>query len=510
MNKKQTMIVAAIVVLGLLAGSWIWLRQPGGAAASKSGHAASAAPDAPAMQSVGMGNAEVQAAKGPHGGKIFRQGEFAVEVTIYESGVPPRFRLYLFENNKPLAPRSASVVLTVSRLGAAPQAVKFTPEASYLIGDRIIDEPHSFDVAISADYKGVKYAWQYGQTEARIEMADASLKSSGIDILTAGPARIASGLKLPGEILFNSDRMVRVVPRLAGLVVALPKNIGQSVKKGDVIAIVESQALADLRSELLLAQRRSSLARTTSEREKKLWQEKISAEQDYLAARQAAAEAEITLASVTQKLRALGALASAAPTSASLTRLEIRAPIAGLIVAKDITTGEAVKEDTPMLTIADISTVWAELSVPAKDIGTVRQGQKAMIRSTATAASGSGTVSYIGALVGQQTRSAKARVTLPNPDGQWRPGLFVDVDLVAEEATVPVAVAVNAIQTVRDWSVVFGRYGQYFEARPLELGRTDGTMVEVVKGLSAGEKYGGGNSFAIKADLGKAGASHDH
>ena len=72
------------------------------------------------------------------------------------------------------------------------------------------------------------------------------------------------------------------------------------------------------------------------------------------------------------------------------------------------------------------------------------------------------------------------------------------------------AVAVSALQTLRDWTVVFGRYDQYFEARPLELGRSDGEMVEVLKGLSAGEQYAGGNSFALKAELGKAGASHDH
>jgi cobalt-zinc-cadmium efflux system membrane fusion protein len=73
-----------------------------------------------------------------------------------------------------------------------------------------------------------------------------------------------------------------------------------------------------------------------------------------------------------------------------------------------------------------------------------------------------------------------------------------------------VAVSVAAIQTLRDWSVVFGRYDHYFEVRPLELGRNDGEMVEVLKGLTSGEQYASGNSFAIKAELGKAGASHDH
>ena len=88
--------------------------------------------------------------------------------------------------------------------------------------------------------------------------------------------------------------------------------------------------------------------------------------------------------------------------------------------------------------------------------------------------------------------------------------MFVNAELVAEDIPVPVAVSADAIQTIRDWTVVFGRYGQFFEARPVEVGRSDGKMIEVLKGFQAGEQYAAGNSFAIKAELGKSGASHDH
>ena len=91
-----------------------------------------------------------------------------------------------------------------------------------------------------------------------------------------------------------------------------------------------------------------------------------------------------------------------------------------------------------------------------------------------------------------------------------QPGLQVNVELVAGTVDVPVAVATTALQKVRDWTVVFGRYGEYLEARPLELGRTDGKYVEIVSGLNAGEVYAAANSFLIKADLEKSGASHDH
>ena len=99
---------------------------------------------------------------------------------------------------------------------------------------------------------------------------------------------------------------------------------------------------------------------------------------------------------------------------------------------------------------------------------------------------------------------------LTNPDGVWRPGLFVTVQLVESATTVPLAVLAEGIQTFRDWQVVFVKYGDWFEARPLELGRSDGTWVEVLSGLSPGVQYASKNSFAIKAEIGKLGATHDH
>ena len=107
-------------------------------------------------------------------------------------------------------------------------------------------------------------------------------------------------------------------------------------------------------------------------------------------------------------------------------------------------------------------------------------------------------------------RTATARIVLPNPEGIWRPGLPVTGELVADEVAVQVAVSTEAIQTLGDSTVVFGRYGDLFEARPVVLGRSDGRLVEVVAGLNRGERYAAENSYLIKAELGKAGASHDH
>ncbi|MBU1690684.1 MAG: efflux RND transporter periplasmic adaptor subunit [Gammaproteobacteria bacterium] len=498
LNKKQTLSIAGVLAAGLVL-AWLILGtnkpQPEGDGAAP-GHAETVDPAAPGAPS-----------SGPHGGKLFTQDGYGAEITIFEQGVEPEFRVYTYQDGKPLDPAASQVTLTLDRLGRPPQAFTFVKEKDYLKGDAVVEEPHSFKVTIAAQYGNKAYRFAYEQTEARVTMTDQQVQQNNIELLTAGPARIKSALQLIGEIRLNEDRMVHVVPRLTGVVESSAANAGDRVRKGQVLAVISSQALADQRSELLAAQKRQALARTTFEREKKLWKDKISAEQDYLQARNAMQEAEIAAQNAQQKLASIGGGVTA---GSNLTRYEIRAPIDGIVVEKHISLGEAVKDDANIFIIADLSTVWAEMTIYAKDLNTVKVGQQATVKAAAFESQSSAAVSYVGALVGEQTRTAKARIVLPNPKGVWRPGLPVNIELVAGEVEVPVAVSAEAIQTVRDWTVVFGRYGANFEARPLELGRSDGKFTEVIKGLNAGEQYAAKSSFLIKADLGKSGASHDH
>jgi cobalt-zinc-cadmium efflux system membrane fusion protein len=424
--------------------------------------------------------------------------------------VPPQFRLYLYESDEPLPPSAAKVTLTLARLGAPAEIHHFKPEADYLIGDQIVEEPHSFDVMIAAEWKGKNFKWKYSQAEFRVEMPDETLKSIGVEILAAGPATIKPTLKLWGEIVFNEHTIVQVVPRLPGIVVAVHGHHGMKMKKGEVLAVIESQMLAELRSQYLVAQKRLALAQTTYEREKKLWEDKISAQQDYLAAQTQQSEAEIALDLAAVKLRSLGVRPESKPSEENLARYEIRSPVSGLITEKAVALGQTLKEDDHIYTVADVSTVWVALTVYPKDLGVINVGKKATIKATALDLVGEGEITFITPLIGAQTRTAMARVELENKDGNWRPGMFVTAELITEDIRVPVAVSAEAIQTMGDWTVVFGRYGQYFEARPLELGIGDGRMIEVLTGFRAGEQYAAGNSFAIKAELGKSGASHDH
>lgn len=526
MKHKSWLAIAVVVVLGALLG-WAILQKDKPKAHDEHGHAehaeaeghaddehhgaAAAKPHADDKEHGDEEHhedaAEAKPAKGPHGGRLFNAGAYGLEVTIFETDVPPEFRLYTYQNGKPLAPGQTTAKLTLERLGREPQVIQFKPQGDFLRGDAEVVEPHSFKVTVEATQGGQTHRFGYEQEEARVTMSDAQLQQAGVTLAVAGPARIQSQLSLLGEVRYNGDRTVQVVPRLAGLVEAVPVSAGERVRKGQVLAVLSSPALADQRAEGVAAQKRLALARTTHDREKKLWQDKISAEQDYQQARAALQEAEIAEQNIRQKLANLGATAT---SGGNLTRFELRSPIDGVVTDKRITVGQSVGETEPVFTVSDLSSVWVEAPVATKDLGTIRTGLAVQVKALGFDAQAAGTITYVSALVGEQTRSATARVVLPNPKGLWRPGLPVSVEVTSSEAEVPVAVQVDAIQSVRDWQVVFGRYGQQLEARPLELGRSDGRVVEVLSGLSAGERYAAKNSFVIKAELGKAGASHDH
>ena len=342
-----------------------------------------------------------------------------------------------------------------------------------------------------------------------VKLTDAQISASGIKVLKAGPATIRSTLTLPGEIKFNQDRTAQVVPLLEGTVQAVRADIGQSVKKGQVLAIIASVELSDLRSQLLTAEKRLSLAKTTLAREKKLWEEKISAEQDYLQARQAMQEAEIDYRNAEQKLRALG---SSAYSKGGLNSYELRAPFNGVVVEKAVSLGQSVKEDSSLFTIADLSTVWADVAVPAGDLGNVLVGEQVTVRASALETEAVGKIAYVGSLLGAETRTATARVVLPNPAMSWRPGLFVNVDvqLQSNQREAPVTVAAAALQTVEEKPTVFVRMPGGFRAEHVTLGRRDAATVEVTKGLAPGTEYAAGNSFVIKAELGKSSDEDSH
>jgi cobalt-zinc-cadmium efflux system membrane fusion protein len=337
-----------------------------------------------------------------------------------------------------------------------------------------------------------------------VTIDDAQVKAAGIEIAAVAPVRIASVVQFPGEVQLNDDRTVHVVPRVAGVAESVSVATGQPVRKGQLLVVFSSQQISEQRSALQSAERHLEHVTMVLQREKRLWEQRVSAEQDYLEAQHAVEEAEIRRDNAIQKLRALGVSLSAK----ALNRFELFAPYDGIIVERNLSIGEAVKEDTPIFTIADLSTVWVEVSIPAKDLPLVHVGDKVKVRATAFDAETIGTIAFIGALVGEQTRMAKARIVVANTKGLWRPGLFVNVEVKATDALVPVAIKSDALQSLGTQQVIFIRDGKHFIPRPVTTGRTDGKYIEITNELAPGTRYAAANSYVIKSELAKQ-ASED-
>ena len=192
------------------------------------------------------------------------------------------------------------------------------------------------------------------------------------------------------------------------------------------------------------------------------------------------------------------------------TQYELRSSLSGLIIKRHLTTGEAIKKDDDVFVLADFSDVWVNIAIPANNLKAVKLGQKVKVKNEQMGIEETGRLTYLSSIIDEKNRTVTGRAVIPNPKNLWRPGTFVSVELTLEERTVPIAIKAEAIQNLRDWSVVFVKYGNLLEGRPLELGVSDGIWVEVLSGLSAGENYVVKNSFVVKAEIEKSGATHSH
>lgn len=452
--------------------------------------------------------------KGPNGGKILREGDLALELLVYDKGCPPHFRVYGSHNNRAIDPRDIRVAIELERLGDKKEVHQLKAGPGFLFGDREIEKPLSFFIKAAAQWQEETFEWEYSQYEGRLTLPEDLAGQMGIQTAVAEPRTIRSFLQCPGEIAFNADRVSHLVPRVSGLVVESRKNLGDTVKSGEVVAVIESRELGEARSRYLVAVEREKLASYNFERAENLLDKRTIPEKEFLTAQKAHLEERIERVSAAHKLVAMGLteeeITGLDNSSRNLTRFSLKAAFDGVIVKKHLSPGEWVKEDAEIFVIADLSHVWVEIVVYAKDVGSVRVGQKAVVKDDHSDSEAEGTVSYVGPLMGEESRTMRARVVIPNTDGRWRPGQFVRVKLVKEEVHVPVVVRNEAIQLYKNDPVVFARHDDQFEARPVEVGLSDSQWTEVRKGISPGERYASRNSFILRSELGKRGMSHEH
>jgi cobalt-zinc-cadmium efflux system membrane fusion protein len=326
--------------------------------------------------------------------------------------------------------------------------------------------------------------------------------------------KLVKEIAVPGRIAINANAQAKIVPKLSGTVARIEKQLGEQVKKGDLLAVLESREMADAKAEYLASWRAEELARSIYEREERLWNQKVTAEQDYLTAKNAHQSAKIKLDLAHQRLDTIGLSHTEIsnlpkqPNESDYRFYEIRSPIAGSVTARDAVFGQMVGTDRDIFTIADVSKVWVELAIPPGDLSFAREGQD--VRVEAGPQKGTAKIVALSPLIDPETRSAKAIAELDNTGSLWRIGDFVNARLMSGEQEANLIVPSAAIQTVDGKKVVFVNEGGGFRARPITTGREDSLNVEILSGLEFGETIATSNTFTLKAELGKSEAEHEH
>jgi cobalt-zinc-cadmium efflux system membrane fusion protein len=352
------------------------------------------------------------------------------------------------------------------------------------------------------------------EDEGLIKLSAAQIETAGIEMAPVMSGKLAKEVAVPGRIAINADAQAKIVPKLSGTAARIEKQLGDQVKKGDLLAALESREMADAKADYLASWRAEELARSIYEREERLWTQKVTAEQDYLTAKNGHQAAKIKLDLAHQRLHTIGlsddeikALPKA-DDEAQYRFYEIRSPIDGSVTARDIVLGQMVGTDREIFTIADVSKVWVEMAIPPGDLSFAKQGQE--VRIEAGQEKGTARIIALSPLIDPETRSARAIAELDNSGSVWRLGDYVNARLMSGEQEVSLIVPIAAIQTIDGKKVVFVSEGGGFRARPVTTGREDSISAEVLSGLEFGETIATSNTFTLKAELGKSEAEHEH
>ena len=492
MNKpKNTVIATGVIALLVMLCALAWYKT-GNKSQTSSAHG----------EAIEEKAAVAGDEKGPHGGRLYRDGDFSAEVKIFEEGVEPHLRVYGYYKDQPLKPSEINANIFIKRLDAE-QTIRFKPESDYLIGDEIVYEPHSFLMVINVDYQGKKHSWKWDTKEGRVTMLDSSIKSSGLELLKVEPMTFENALELKGELKFPDNFESFITPKASGTLIKTYRTIGDKVSQGDLLATVQSQDLIRLNAERSIALDNLQFSRKKMEQERALFQKRVSPEIDYINAKREYDDAQT-------RANELNSLISSYGGSGNGT-IEVRAAMSGTVLQVLAAVGSNVTPASPLFKIANTSQLLAVVNVPADKLNAINPNAKVTVKpqvqeSTEEAL---GKIKYISAVIDPKTRTAQVFIEIAN-QFKWRSGQLVTAQIFENQSTKAMVVREDALQNFRDWDVVFIRVGNDFEARPLELGDKYNGFVEVKSGLKAGQVYAAGNSYLLKAELGKSGATHDH
>tara|TARA_R110002072_G_scaffold302578_3_gene486442 strand:+ start:11747 stop:13006 length:1260 start_codon:yes stop_codon:yes gene_type:complete len=354
---------------------------------------------------------------------------------------------------------------------------------------------------------------------ATLSLTEARLEELGIIVEPAETGPVAGTAELPGEVGFNQDRVAHVTPRVPGIVRTVEVTEGDAVEAGDLLAVLDSRALANAISEYLAARTRLNLAEQSYAREERLWERQISAEQDFLDARQSLEEARILVRNIGQQLDALGIpqvqrANLGTSTNRPLTQYELTAPISGTVIERHAVLGEVLEEGSqpPAFIIADTSSVWINAAVYGADLGRIRAGASVSIDLADGGLPIESTIAFISPQLGERTRTGRARIIVDNIDDRLRPGTFVTVEAATTDSRSVLRVPVSALQTIDGETVVFVRNHEGFAVRTVNIGARTDAFAEILSGLAPGEEIATSGAFTLKAELQKEefGDGHAH
>lgn len=366
-------------------------------------------------------------------------------------------------------------------------------------GEKAADDTQN---VASAENGAVPEKAGHADEEGEIDLSADQIAKAGIEMVRV----IRSGggaLTLPATIEGDPQGMQVVSAAIGGRVVSLTRNLGQSVERGQTLAVIESREAASLNAEIEAARARLGLAESNLRREQRLFNERVSPEQDLIAARTAAIEARIALRLAQQQVSAAGSGGGA------LNRIAISAPLSGQVVARSVTLGQTVAADAELFRVANLGRVAVTLALSPADAGKVRPGSQIEIvsgdrRSVAR-------VDFVSPILDETTRLASVIAVIDNRAGQWRVGEPVTASIqLTGGGAAALLVPQSAVQTVEGRSTVFVRTDHGFKATPVTLGSASGDNVVVTSGLKGDEQLAGRNSFTLKAELGKGEAEHGH
>jgi len=351
-----------------------------------------------------------------------------------------------------------------------------------------------------------------------IKLSDEAAREAGIVVTQAELAPLGQSISLPAEIRFDADRVANVSPKVSGIIAKLYASEGDTVKRGDTLALISSRELAGLKAVWLKAQTQSALTETALAREEKLFADKITPEADVQAARanfeaikaaKDAAENELHAAGVSDAALEKVATADDGDNSNSY----LSAPIGGTVVRRGVTLGETVSagdsSSKTLFTIADESVVWADIGVYKQDISRIKKQAPVVLKSDDGMILAQSNVAFILPVINETSRTATARVILDNPDGNLRPGQFVTADISVGQSQPVLRVPLASVQIVENKRSVFVPVDGGFAQQPVMIGSESGGFVEIRSGLRVGDSFVSEGAFTLKAQLEKSAFGDD-